>query len=146
MAAGLFLMVAPGLSLEEVEENVRSNGSVLTDGNTQLAALYYVDPRRFSNEDADVDLTAGLSARVLEQNMTVSASESITPQTEEFADDILPVRLDMPIAKALTDSGYPQQYADGIAGLEPVAMMAFSYLMNFWPSFVSTRRVCESSK
>ncbi|MGO7586423.1 M23 family metallopeptidase [Rhizobium ruizarguesonis] len=110
------MQMASGLSLEEVEENVRSNGSVLTDGNTQLAALYYVDPRRFSNEDADVDLTAGLSARVLEQNMTVSASESITPQTEEFADDILPVRVDTPIAKALTDSGYPQQYADGIAG------------------------------
>ncbi|MGZ2459250.1 M23 family metallopeptidase [Rhizobium sp. IY2] len=110
------MQMASGLSLEEVEENVRSNGSVLTDGNTQLAALYYVDPRRFSNEDADVDLTAGLSARVLEQNMTVSASESITPQTEEFADDILPVRIDTPIAKALTDSGYPQQYADGIAG------------------------------
>ncbi|MBB4294295.1 murein DD-endopeptidase MepM/ murein hydrolase activator NlpD [Rhizobium leguminosarum] len=110
------MKMAAGLSLEEVEENVRSNGSVLTDGNTQLAALYYVDPRRFSNEDADVDLTAGLSARVLEQNMTVSASESITPQTEEFADDILPVRVDTPIAKALTDSGYPQQYADGIAG------------------------------
>ncbi|MBX4991094.1 M23 family metallopeptidase [Rhizobium binae] len=111
------MKMASGLSLEEVEENVRSNGSVLTDGNTQLAALYYVDPRRFSNEDADVDLTAGLSARVLEQNMTVSAPESITPQTEEFADDILPVRADAPIAKALTDSGYPQQYADGIAGI-----------------------------
>jgi murein DD-endopeptidase MepM/ murein hydrolase activator NlpD len=109
------LNMAPGLSLDEVEENVRSNGSVLTDGNTQLAALYYVDPRRFSNEDNDVDLTAGLAARVLEQNMTVSAPESITPQTEEFADDILPVRQDMTIAKALADSGYPQPQADGMA-------------------------------
>jgi murein DD-endopeptidase MepM/ murein hydrolase activator NlpD len=110
------LQTASGMTLDEVEENVRSNGSVLTDGNTQLAALYYVDPRRFSNEDADVDLTAGLTARVLEQNMTVSAPESITPQTEEFADDILPVRADTKIAKALTDSGYPQPQADGIAG------------------------------
>ncbi|TCS02051.1 murein DD-endopeptidase MepM/ murein hydrolase activator NlpD [Rhizobium sp. BK418] len=110
------LNMAPGLSLDEVEENVRSNGSVLTDGNAQLAALYYVDPRRFSNEDNDVDLTAGLAARVLEQNMTVSAPESITPQTEEFADDILPVRQDMTIAKALADSGYPQPQADGMSG------------------------------
>ncbi|WP_454852046.1 M23 family metallopeptidase [Rhizobium binxianense] len=110
------LQTAPGMTLDEVEENVRTNGSVLTDGNTQLAALYYVDPRRFSNEDADVDLTSGLTARVLEQNMTVSAPESITPQTEEFADDILPVRADTKIAKALTDSGYPQPQADGIAG------------------------------
>lgn len=110
------LNMAPGLSLDEVEENVRSNGSVLTDGNAQLAALYYVDPRRFSTEDNDVDLTAGLAARVLEQNMTVSAPESITPQTEEFADDILPVRQDTTIAKALTDSGYPQPQADGMSG------------------------------
>lgn len=108
--------MAPGLSLDEVEENVRSNGSVLTDGNAQLAALYYVDPRRFSAEDNDVDLTAGLAARVLEQNMTVSAPESITPQTEEFADDILPVRQDTTIAKALADSGYPQPQADGMSG------------------------------
>lgn len=110
------LNMAPGLSLDEVEENVRSNGSILTDGNAQLAALYYVDPRRFSNEDNDVDLTAGLAARVLEQNMTVSAPESITPQTEEFADDILPVRQDTTIAKALADSGYPQPQADGMSG------------------------------
>lgn len=110
------LNIAPGLSLDEVEENVRSNGSVLTDGNAQLAALYYVDPRRFSAEDNDVDLTAGLAARVLEQNMTVSAPESITPQTEEFADDILPVRQDTTIAKALADSGYPQPQADGMSG------------------------------
>lgn len=110
------LNMAPGLSLDEVEENVRSNGSVLTDGNAQLAALYYVDPRRFSAEDNDVDLTAGLAARVLEQNMTVSAQESITPQTEEFADDILPVRQDTTIAKALADSGYPQPQADGMSG------------------------------
>jgi murein DD-endopeptidase MepM/ murein hydrolase activator NlpD len=107
---------AGGMTLDEVEENVRSNGSVLTDGSAQVAALYYVDPRRFSNEDNDVDLTAGLSARVLEQNMTVSAPESITPQTEEFADDIIPARLEMPIVKALTDSGYPEPQAKGLAG------------------------------
>jgi len=110
------LQVAPGMSLDEIEENVRSNGSVLTDGTSQVAALYYVDPQRFSNEDNDVDLTAGLSARVLEQNMTVSAPESITPQTEEFADDIIPARQNVPIAKALTDAGYPDPQAKMLAG------------------------------
>jgi len=110
------LKVAPGMSLDEIEENVRSNGSVLTDGASQVAALYYVDPQRFSNEDNDVDLTAGLSARVLEQNMTVSAPESITPQTEEFADDIIPARQNVPIAKALTDAGYPDPQAKMLSG------------------------------
>ncbi len=113
---GSDLKVAPGMTLDEIEENVRSNGSVLTDGAAQVAALYYVDPRRFSNDDNDVDLAAGLTARVLEQNMTVSAPESITPQTEEFADDIIPVRQSVPIAKAMMDSGYPEPQAKGLAG------------------------------
>jgi murein DD-endopeptidase MepM/ murein hydrolase activator NlpD len=110
------LQVAAGMTLDEIEENVRSNGSVLTDGSAQVAALYYVDPQRFSNEDNDVDLTAGLSARVLEQNMTVSAPESITPQTEEFADDIVPARQDVTIVKALTDAGYPEPQAQMLSG------------------------------
>ncbi|SEI18356.1 Murein DD-endopeptidase MepM and murein hydrolase activator NlpD, contain LysM domain [Rhizobium tibeticum] len=114
-AAKSDLEVAPGMTLDEIEENVRSNGSVLTDGAAQVAALYYVDPRRFSNDDNDVDLTAGLTARVLEQNMTVSAPESITPQTEEFADDIIPVRQGTSIIKAMTDSGYPEPQAKGLS-------------------------------
>ncbi|NLS06565.1 M23 family metallopeptidase [Rhizobium sp. P32RR-XVIII] len=105
----------PGMTLDEIEENVRSNGSALTDGTTQVSALYYVDPQRFSNEDNDIDLTSGLSARVLEQNMTVSAPESITPETEEFADDIIPARQDVTIAKALIDSGYPEPQAKMLA-------------------------------
>jgi hypothetical protein len=38
------------MSLEEAEETVRTNGSVLTDGTVQLASLNYVDPRRFGSE------------------------------------------------------------------------------------------------
>lgn len=113
--SGSGLKVAAGMSLDEVEENVRSNGSVLTDGVSQVAALYYVDPQRFSADDNDVDLASGLTARVLEQNMTVSAPESITPQTEEFADDIVPVREDTPIVKAMMDSGYPEPQAKGLS-------------------------------
>ncbi|WP_132956907.1 M23 family metallopeptidase [Rhizobium sp. BK251] len=106
---------ANSMTLDEVEENVRSNGSVLTDGNTQLSALYYVDPRRFVADDGDVDLTAGLAARVLEQNMSVAASEQVTPQTPEYADDIIPIRQDAEITAALQSSGYPKPQADGIA-------------------------------
>ena len=107
--------LAGSMSLEEVEENVRSNGSVLADGNTQLSALYYVDPRRFANDDSDVDLTAGLSARIGEENMSVSAPEAVTAQTQEFADDIIPVRQNMPITSALTGAGYLKADADDIA-------------------------------
>jgi murein DD-endopeptidase MepM/ murein hydrolase activator NlpD len=107
--------LAGSMSLDEVEENVRSNGSVLMDGNTQLSALYYVDPRRFATDDTDVDLTAGLSARVVEENMSVSSPETVTPQTQEFADDIIPIRDDTPIATALINAGYLKADADAIA-------------------------------
>jgi hypothetical protein len=107
--------LAGSMSLDEVEENVRSNGSVLADGNAQLSALYYVDPRRFANDDSDVDLTAGLAARIVEENMSVSAPEAVTAQTEEFADDIIPVRENMPIAAALIGAGYLKADANDVA-------------------------------
>lgn len=107
---------AASMTLEEVEENVRSNGSVLTDGNTQLSALYYVDPRRFSAADEALDITAGLTARIVEQNMTVATAEPVTPQTRDYADDVIPIRAEKDIATALTDVGYPEGKAAEIAG------------------------------
>jgi len=108
---------APSMTLEEVEENVRSNGSVLTDGNTQLSALYYVDPQRFSSKDSDdLDITAGLAARVVEENISVSTPELVTKKTREFADDIIPVRKPETVAQAMTEVGYPEGKAREISG------------------------------
>ena len=107
---------AASMSLEEVEENVRSNGSVLTDGNTQLSALYYVDPRRFSSAEDGLDITDGLAARIIEQNMTVTTSEPVTPQTRDYADDVIPIRAEKDIATALKDVGYPDGKAEEIGG------------------------------
>ncbi len=112
---GTYAYAAP-MTLEEVEENVRSNGSVLTSGNTQLSALYYVDPQRFSSEDEDVDLTSGLAARIVEQNMSVSTPEPFTARSREYADDIIPVRQPTTIAQAMTSVGYPETKAREIAG------------------------------
>ncbi|HEX2146416.1 MAG TPA: M23 family metallopeptidase, partial [Pseudorhizobium sp.] len=107
---------APAMSLEEVEENVRSNGSVLTDGDVQLSALYYVDPRRFSSDDDDLDITAGLAARIVEQNMTVTPAEPVTPDTRDYADDVIPIRIEKDVATALKDVGYPEGKAEELAG------------------------------
>ncbi|MCJ8520321.1 murein DD-endopeptidase MepM/ murein hydrolase activator NlpD [Pseudorhizobium tarimense] len=107
---------ASSMTLEEVEENVRSNGSVLTDGNAQLSALYYVDPRRFSSEEDGLDLTAGLTARIVEQNMTVTSAEPVTPETRDYADDVIPIRMEKDVGTALKDVGYPEGKADEIAG------------------------------
>jgi murein DD-endopeptidase MepM/ murein hydrolase activator NlpD len=113
---GSSLPYAAPMTLEEVEENVRSNGSVLTSGNAQLSALYYVDPQRFSSADDGVDLTAGISARVVEENMSVSTPEPITPHTREYADDIVPIRRPLTIAEAMTEVGYPDNKAREISG------------------------------
>ncbi|WP_455270440.1 M23 family metallopeptidase [Rhizobium herbae] len=113
---GSTLKFAPSMSMDEVEENVRTNGSVLTDGNTQLASLFYVDPRRFASDASDLDLIQGLSARVVEENMTVSAFETITDQTTEYADDVIPVRRATPIAAVLINAGYGKAQAEDLAG------------------------------
>ena len=117
-AKGNTYAFATPMSLEEVEENVRSNGSVLTDGNKQLSALYYVDPQRFSSKEAsaDLDITAGLSARVVEENISVSAPEPITKRTREYADDIIPVRKPESVIQAMTEVGYPEPKAREISG------------------------------
>jgi murein DD-endopeptidase MepM/ murein hydrolase activator NlpD len=106
---------AAPMTAEEVEENVRSNGSVLSSGNAQLSALYYVDPQRFSTAE-DVDLTAGITARIVEENMTVAAPEPFTSTTREYADDIIPVRRATTVTEALTSVGYPEGKAKEISG------------------------------
>ena len=105
---------AGGMSFDEVEENVRTNGSVLTDGSTQVAALYYIDPQRFDS-DAGVDIGAGLAARVVEQNMSVAEPQIVTPEMPEYADDVLPVRRPQPIEAVLVAAGYPKAKAGDMA-------------------------------
>jgi murein DD-endopeptidase MepM/ murein hydrolase activator NlpD len=112
---------AGGMSFDEVEEAVRSNGSILTDGNDQLAALYYIDPRRFDSAENDLDITAGLSARVVEQNMSVSTPQAAAVRTVEYADDIVPVRKPETINTALLDAGYSKEQAqDAQTYVEPL--------------------------
>jgi murein DD-endopeptidase MepM/ murein hydrolase activator NlpD len=103
---------AEPMSRDEIEENVRTNGSVLTDGDAQVAALYYVDPQRFAADDVDVDLSTGITAQVIEQNMSTAEPEAVTPQTPEFADDIIPVRRDMALSAAMVEAGYPGGQAE----------------------------------
>ncbi len=103
---------APAMTLEEIEETVRTNGSVLTDGNSQVASLYYVDPRRFAASNSALDITSGLTAKVIESNMSVAAPEAITTTTPEYADDIIPIRSDTDIATALSSNGYSKKQAD----------------------------------
>ncbi|NTF09345.1 M23 family metallopeptidase [Agrobacterium rubi] len=107
---------AGSMSFDEVEEAVRSNGSMLTDGNEQLSALYYIDPRRFEATE-DVDMTAGLAARVVEQNMSVSTPQASTVKFQEYADDVIPVRQAETMEEALFGAGYSKEQAKQTAAV-----------------------------
>ncbi|MDO1584149.1 M23 family metallopeptidase [Rhizobium oryzicola] len=109
------LAYAPGMTLEEVEENVRSNGSVLTDGNSQVSSLYYVDPQRFEATDPNIQTGNGISARVVEENMSVSEPEPVTPKTRDYAEDVIPIRRAASIVDAMVAVGYPKPQAEEIA-------------------------------
>ena len=119
-----FPLEAPGhpfaasMTLDEAEETVRTNGSVLTDGTVQLASLNYVDPRRFGSSRLDLDFSASLNARVIAENVSV-ASYSPTSQTRiEFVDDIVPVRKAAALSDILDGAGYsPEQYETAVSVL-----------------------------
>lgn len=98
--------LAPSMSLDEVEENVRTNGSVLTEGTAQVATLYYVDPQRFSSDSDALDLLSRVTAKVVEENSSVAIPTSITPTTPEYADDILPVRKPTKVGAVMAAGGY----------------------------------------
>ncbi len=111
---GSALDYADQMSIEEVEENVRTNGSVLTDGSTQVASLYYVDPQRFASDSSDLDLL-GLTARIVEENMSVSSFDTLTPDDTEYADDVIPVRRAAGIDQVMTAAGYTKAQAEDVS-------------------------------
>ena len=119
---------ASAMTLDEVEETVRTNGSVLTDGTIQLASLYYVDPRRFGTSAFDLDFSASLNARVVKENVSIASLDpNARNETPEFVDDIVPVRKSTSLDEALGDAGYgEEQYAavrDALARyLDPSAL------------------------
>ncbi len=103
--------LAASMSVDEVEENVRTNGSVLTDGDSQVAALYYVDPQRFASGDSSLDLISGITARVVEENISVATPVPVTPKTPEYADDIIPIHREQSISAAMINAGYSKSQA-----------------------------------
>lgn len=110
---------ADTLSADEVEEVVRATGTELGDGDTQVAALHYVDPSRFGDSLAAQALTASYGVRVVRENVSVTASAQSDQDALAYAEEIIPFSQDGDIAKALSDSGYTdagsQALAQGLA-------------------------------
>jgi murein DD-endopeptidase MepM/ murein hydrolase activator NlpD len=111
-AKSLATPYAGTLSVDEVEESVRTNGSILTDGAVQLAALYYIDPRRFDAQDHDLEFSSGITARIVEQNMTVTSAQQTGDSVPEYADDVIAVRQPASIEAALYNAGYSRDQAE----------------------------------
>lgn len=109
---------AASMTLDEAEETVRTNGSVLTDGSVQFASLNYVDPRRFGSNRLELDFSASLNARVIAENVSVASYAPASPQRVEYLDDIVPVRKAAALADILEGAGYSaDQYADAMTAL-----------------------------
>ncbi|WP_412050198.1 M23 family metallopeptidase [Hoeflea sp. Naph1] len=110
---------AAAMSLEEAEETVRTNGSVLTDGTVQYAALNYVDPRRFGSNRLELDFSASLNARVIAENVSVASYSPTSQPRVDYLDDIVPVRKTAGLAEILDSAGYnEEQYAGALQTLE----------------------------
>ena len=110
---------AASMTLDEAEETVRTNGSVLTDGAVQFASLNYVDPRRFGSNRLELDFSASLNARVIAENVSVASYSPQTQQRIEYVDDIIPVRKAAALADILNGAGYTaEQYEMALGTLE----------------------------
>ena len=107
---------ASDLSAAEVEEVVRTTGSVLTDGAVRVASLHYVDPERFGQVSlAAQSLGGNYGVRIVPENVSVAHRQDTGEQVTEFAEDIIPFRADREIMDAFVESGYAEQDVDGMA-------------------------------
>ena len=102
------------MSLEEIEASVRLDGNLLLSGGTSVVSTY-VDPQRFA--DVFQVPEQGTAARVIEENASISVLTDITPDTEQFADDIIKIDGDTNIDRALRSAGYPQAQSEMLSGL-----------------------------
>lgn len=102
------------LTADEVEEVVRTTGSVLTEGAVQVAALHYVDPQRFGQSSLAVQtLGAGYGVRIVPENVSVAHRLETDETVTEFAEDIIPFRSDREILDAYLDAGYAEEDVKG---------------------------------
>jgi murein DD-endopeptidase MepM/ murein hydrolase activator NlpD len=103
------------LSAEEVEKVVRETAAILTDGDVQVAALHYVDPQRFGETFATQTIAASYGVRIVPENVSVTPLEGEDEFAPAFAEEIIPIREETPIADAFGNSGYRGDDALGMA-------------------------------
>jgi murein DD-endopeptidase MepM/ murein hydrolase activator NlpD len=103
------------LTSAEVEQVVQETAGLLTDGAVQAAALQYVDPLRFGDTDEMIGLRSGPGFRVTPENVSVTPRDSDNDTSGRFTEDLVPFHTDKSILDALSDAGYDDKSAEGMA-------------------------------
>jgi len=106
---------ATSMTVDEVEETVRTNGAILTDETFQVAALNYVNPQRFAGLDSSLAINSGINARVIAENVSISPALANDQNPMEFVDDVIAIRKKKTMSKALIDAGYKSSEAKYVA-------------------------------
>ncbi len=93
------------LSVDEVEKVVRDTGSLLTDGDVQVASLHYVDPARFGGNDSYA-LSPPLGVKITQENVSVAPRVADEETSEGFSEELIPFRLTADIGQTMEEAGY----------------------------------------
>ncbi len=103
------------LSLQEVEEVVRTTGAIMTDGDVQVAALHYVDPERFGTDALTDALSGKFGVRIVPENVSVSSRVSAGQDAgPQFSEELVPFRENRKIADAFAESGLDGPDSEGM--------------------------------
>lgn len=117
-ATGAVTPYASAMSVEEAEEAVRTNGSLLSQGTIQVASLHYVDPRRFARIGPDLDFSAGMNARVVTENVSIAHTRAYGRPAPHFVEDVMPVRSESAaMSDVMRAAGYSDAQTAMVAGI-----------------------------
>lgn len=97
---------ANNLSVDEVEKVVRDTGSLLTDGDVQVASLHYVDPARFGSNDSSYSLSPPLGVKITQENVSVTSRTHGEESSDGFSEELIPFRRTASIEQTLEEAGY----------------------------------------
>ncbi|MCC0031282.1 MAG: M23 family metallopeptidase [Brucellaceae bacterium] len=103
------------LSLQEVEDVVRTTGAIMTDGDVKVAALHYVDPERFGTDALTDALSGKYGVRIVPENVSVTSRiANVDDASPLFSEELIPFRETRKIADAFAESGLDGSDAEGM--------------------------------
>ena len=102
------------LTADEVEKVVRETGAILPDGAVHVAALHYVNPRRFGNSSISDAIPAAFDIKIVPQNVSVARVSRSNGLVPAFSEEVIAVRQNGSIRDVFENSGYSGEDTDGM--------------------------------